>query len=165
LLTLRPASPLDLPPLEELLINHKHLFYDDYDAYSREFLISLVQSGELYVVDYYGLAIGAVWYHSQLDGLHLSLSFLILPSYLRKALKAGVIDAVIDIAFDVFEVEKIKALAMETQKGAIGLLKKYKFKQVAYLWNETKKNGKKIDVIGFELRKKFWKKYKAGVNQ
>jgi RimJ/RimL family protein N-acetyltransferase len=162
-LHLRPALPKDIPPLWRLMEDYQHRFFNDFDTLDREWIQALVQSGELITIDDAGYAVGVIWFSDQLADLHAEIHLLIQPQALRLALKQQLFAEILDKAFYLLQVRKIKAIAMETQVGAIKLLRRLKFKQNGLFRNETKVKGKAVDVFTFELHRKFWEKYRHGI--
>lgn len=161
MLTLRPALIVDIPPLTTMLEDQCDKYYDDYTVFDPLYVVHLVKSGELLSIDHAGYAVGCVWYAEKQDDLHVRLHFLVRPKWLKTCIKQRVFEDAIDYAFDVLGVQKIKARPFEFQKGAIKLLNRYKFKHLGYERNETRKNGKLVDVVPFELHAKYWKRWKG----
>ncbi len=157
----RPAVLEDLPPLAALLEDYRGFYFDDYALYDHDFLKQLIHTNELIMIDYQGYPVGVVWFSDKVADLHVSVHLLLRPEYLRKALKQDLFSALIHEAFYSLGVSKIKALALETQRMAIKLLRKYKFKHNAIFRNETRQHGKKIDVFAFELHRHYWEKQKS----
>ena len=156
-LVLRPADTIDLPPLAILLETYREQYFDDYDSCDMAFLARLIASGEMLVMDDCGYAAGAVWYNNRFEDLHVTLHLLVKPDYWRRMLRDNILPEVIDYAFETLGVQKIKAIPLKSQFGAIKLLKRFLFKQRGYLKAETRKNGVLTDKFIFELHREYWR--------
>jgi len=157
MITLRTANATDTPTLAAMMHDHAHIYLDDYHEVSNDLAGLLIASGDVIAYDWYGLAIGFAWFSDKHpDKLHASVHILIEPRHYRQVKKLDLVAKMLDRAFAVYDVGKIKAQCMHTQTSAMKLLKAHKFKQIALNRNETKKGGKKVDVFGFELHRKFW---------
>lgn len=157
-LLLRPANHLDLPPLMALAHDFKNLFLDDYSELEMEDVADVVKSGRAFVFDLHGYAVGCIWFDEVLDDLHCQVHVLVRPEYLRQVLKQDFIGLSIDWAFEQLKVGKVKARTMSTEKSAIKLLRRFKFKDAAPVFKETRHNGVKVDMIHWEMRRNWWLK-------
>lgn len=160
MITLRQAKPYDVPTLVVMMEDHAGVFLDDYHEVGLDVAQSLIASGDVIAFDRYGLAVGFAWFADKKDDLHVMLHCLIEPKHYREAKQGGLFTKLLDRAFVVYDVGKIKAMCMHTQKSAIRLLSSHKFKQNGLFRNETKRKGKKVDVMAFELHRKFWNRFR-----
>lgn len=161
MLTLRLANLLDIPPLYALACDKKHLFLDDYHEIDLEYAHGLCNSRASLIIDHYDYPAGAVWFDDQLEDLHCQMHVLVNPKYWRQVIKQDILPQAVDWAFDCLGVNKILAEPMSTQKGAIQLLRKYKFYEHKPWYKHTKQNGVLVDVIRFEARKNYWRRLRG----
>jgi RimJ/RimL family protein N-acetyltransferase len=159
MLSIRPPSPLDLPPLYALAVDHKGKFLDDYSDFDADFARYVLALPGTLIMDDYGYAAGVAWFDDQVDDLRATMHLLVRPEAWRQVIKQGLLPAVVDSAFDTLGVAKILAEPMSSQKGAIKLLRKYKFYEHKPFYKHTKQGGIIVDTILFELRRKFWRQH------
>lgn len=158
-LHLRPANPLDLPPLYALAEDHKHKFLDDYTTFSPDYArLLLADENTLVIDDGYGYAVGAFWFDDTRDDLHTTIHMLIRPEYYRALVKADLGKLSADHAFYKMGVARIYAFPMHTQTNAIKYLKRYGFYSHLPWRSHTKQGGKRVDTIFMELKKSNWEK-------
>lgn len=162
MLILRPPTPHDLPPLYNLAMDERDKFLDDYTTFDLEYAKVVVTSPHALVIDDYGYAAGIVWFDDTREDLHTSMHVLVKPEYWKQVIKLDLLPQAADWAFDNMGVGKILAEPMSTQKGAIKLLRKYKFYEHKPFYKHTKQKGVIVDVIHFELRKNYWRKLRNG---
>lgn len=158
-LFLRQATPFDLPPILALLEDYKEGFQEDGESLDYEEIAQSIQEGNIWVIDEWDYAVGAVSFSDIKPGISAVIHLIVRPEYLRRVLKLKLIEQSFNIAFKELGVGKIKALPMETQKTAIKLLNRFKFYRIGIFRNETKQRGKFVDIIAFELHKKFWERH------
>jgi len=161
MLTLRPPSPLDLPTLYALAVDHQDKFLDDYTEIDLDYAQQIIADPGTQIIDAYGYAVGAVWFSERKDDLHASVHALINPKYYRAILKEDILGKAVDWAFDTLGVGKVLAEAMSTQSTALSLLRRYKFYEHKPFYKHTKQRGVIVDVIWFEARKNFWRKQRG----
>jgi RimJ/RimL family protein N-acetyltransferase len=162
-LRLRKAELHDIPPLWVMIEDYKHLFFDDYDELDQGWIKELVLFEQLIIIEGDAYPVGVVWFSDRVADLHATIHLLIRPQYLRQAVQQKLFFDILDKAFYSLNIKKIKAFAMEHQKGAIRLLKICKFKQNGLFRNDTRFRGKLTDIFAFELHRKFWEKFKRGI--
>lgn len=158
MLTLRAPSPLDLPPLYTLAVDHQSKFLDDFSEFDAGHAHELLSLPGTLVFDDYGYAAGAAWFTERKADLRATMHLLVRPEAWRAVIKQNLIADVLENAFETLGVAKILAEPMSTQKGAIKLLRKHKFYEHKPFYKHTKHNGVIVDVILFELRRNFWRK-------
>lgn len=159
MLSLRPANALDIPPIVLLVEQYKDQILSDYDTYSREFIITLIERGELIAIDAFGYAVGVIWFYDRLDDLHCKISLLIRPEYLKQALREDTFSKVLELAFK--QVGKVEAEPMASQKGAIKLLRKHHFLKLCDRHKHTRKNGVKTDMQLWECKRSRYNKKRS----
>lgn len=157
-LVIRLAVNNDMHHIIHLIESHSDKLFDDYTFYSREYIYNLIHSKQLYAIDHKGVAVGLLWYSELFDDLHIKLHFILQPVFIRMALKSGLFKEILDTTFNKIRVKKIKASIFSTQKTAFKLLKRFLFKHVAVLKNETRLQGEKVDLYLLELQKYYWQK-------
>lgn len=157
---LRDAQDFDFPPLYALIEDYQEIALDDYDArITPQRVQEIFSTGVVFVFDLHGYAVGGIWFDEFVDDLHCTAHIMVRPRHLKSVLRNDLIGQALDRVFEA-GIKKIKAEPMETQQTGIKLLKRYRFKHTGISRNETRQNGKMIDVIRYELHGKFRKKWK-----
>lgn len=156
-LMLRPATLLDIPPLTALIARYRDRYFDDFDTWDTAFLVELIRSGALTVIDDGGYPAGLLWLNHRVADLHVTAHLLMHPRMVRRIYREGILDAMLARIFAT-GVRKIKALPMACQTGTVRLLKRLRFKLSGILREETRYRGKPTDVLIFELSRKYWQK-------
>lgn len=162
--SLRMAGPLDIPTIWCLADEHKDSYLRDDEELTRSFVMELVNNGEVVVCHDGGLPFGMFWVADITDNLHGTIHFLCDPKRLKDILRHDIIAKFIDRAFVVYNVEKLKGLAVETQTTALKLLARHRFFRVGKLINETRVKGKPTNVVLFELQRHYWQKLRGNPN-
>jgi RimJ/RimL family protein N-acetyltransferase len=158
MLILRAPIPYDLPPIYALAMDEKDKFLDDYQVFDLDYAKELIASPHARIIDDHGYAAGIVWFDETRDDLHTQMHVLVKPEYWKQVIQLDLLPQAADWCFDTMNVAKILAEPMSTQKGAIKLLRKYKFYEHKPFYKHTKQKGVIVDVIPFELRKNYWRK-------
>lgn len=161
MLTLRPPTPLDLPPLYNLAEDTAGKFLDDYHVFDLPYAQSILESPHTLVIDDSGFACGAFWFTEIRDDLHAQFHLLVRPDCWRKVLAQNVPAQGVDAAFERLGVGKLLAQALHTQKSAIRLLRRHGFFEHRPWRKHTRQGGVKVDVINFELKRSYWEKHRG----
>ena len=161
MLTLRAPSPLDLPTLYALALDHKGKFLDDYTEFDLDYAQAILASPTTLVIDEYGFAVGAVWFDDTLEGIRTTVHGLIRPEKVRALIKDDIFGKAVDWAFEEMRVKKVIAECMSTMQMAQGLLRRYKFQEHRPFFKHTKQNGVLVDVIWFEAKRHYWSKMRG----
>jgi len=165
MLTLRKPRQGDEEAIWAILDEYRDTFLSDYTQITIPWLLDVLNSGQALVIALYDYPIGTVWFADKLDDLHAVVHCIYRPKYTKKLLRNQIFEQVVDFAFDELAIGKIKALPMETQKAAIGILRRLKFKEYPKMRSETKVKDKRIDMILFELHKQYWINAKRKLNE
>jgi len=155
MLTFRKAEPSDIPPILLMVQKYWDQCASDYDVYDPDSIIGAILAGQMWVMDAYTYPVGVGWLYGQKDDLHITISLLVDPRYMKPCLKLNLISNLLDEAFRL-GVGKIKAQPMSHQTTALKLLAKHGFRHLATQYKETKKHGIKTDVHLYELRRAHW---------
>ena len=160
MLKLRQARPEDAPHIWHYVNTLKDRFFDDYtskdDVTIKQACLNLADSPDTLVIEDGEMVVGT-FYFTAIHDLHLEIHMVFEPALLKQVLKDQLVEQVIDYAFKHYKVFKIRAELMETQKATISFAKRLKFHPAGRLRAETKVNGKRVDVLLFELTKEYWK--------
>ena len=150
-----------------LMDDNRAIILEDGQDIDVMFALGICISGDMIAIDHDGECVGGAWFGDEtpeastgLQPLHRTLHLLVEPRYWRYVLKQGILEQILDHAFKKWPIGKIKAEPNSTQKHAMRLLKRVKFKQVAVLYKDTYVNGVKTDRHLFELRRKYWETYR-----
>lgn len=159
IITLRPYNHLDFAPLALLFEREKRLFLDDYDPnITLEWIRDQIDNDNTTVLDWHGYAIGGFWLDEQCGDCSAKLHALFNPEYMRQILREKVPEQYLRLVFDGFGINKLWTQCYNTQKPAIKLLKRHQFFEFRPMYKHTKQNGVKVDLITFELTRRFWSK-------
>ena len=158
MLTLRPPTEDDLPPLCVLAHDHSQKFLDDYHEITLAYAQSLLADPDSIVIDDGGYPVGLVWFDDKVPGLHSSIHFLLRPECWRAFMREKTAKAVIDKAFEAQGLHKLCAYTMDNQHTAAKLLKSLGFYEHQVWRSHTHQNGKRMDVTFWELKKSKWLK-------
>lgn len=155
-LTLRPATPLDLPPLYVLAQDNKSKFLDDYHSFGVDYASEIMACPHTRVIDDGYYPVGAYWLTEITDDLHAEMHMLVHPSAWRDVLRQGLSAEMLDYTFSALGVGRIYAHPMSTQRSAIRLLKRHHFYAHLPWRSHTKQGGKRVDTIFMELKRSKW---------
>lgn len=157
---LRKANAIDTPNILGLIDRYKHVFYDDYTVLSPELVLQQVVSGNVWVFEDKQRIKGVISFTNQFFDLHASICCVVHPSALKSALKLKLFEQVIEEAYAVLGIKKIIALVFQHQECAKKLLIKHNFRFVGVKDMHTRKGGRYMDIIEYELKQKRWKNFK-----
>jgi RimJ/RimL family protein N-acetyltransferase len=139
-------------------MDHQVKFMDDYHEVTVPYLQAIADDPATLIIDDHGYAAGVIWFDDTVDNLRTAMHILIRPEYWRPVIQQDILPQAATKTFEKLGVGKILAFPMSTQKTAIRVLRRYGFYEHKPWLKHTRQNGVKVDVIMFELRRKYWEK-------
>ena len=148
----------DLPPSFNMFVDQAGKFLDDFHEVTLPYVQEILADAHTLVVDDHGYALGVIWFDDTVGDLHTTMHVLFRPEAWRAVIRQNILPKAATHAFKTMGVGKLLAFPMRTQKTAIKVLRKYKFYEHKPWYKHTRYQGIKVDIIMFELRKKYWEK-------
>lgn len=170
-MNVRFATIEDAPAIFGVLDDHKADLLDDFCNFNLMWLGERINAGEaIAIVDNDDYPVGAVWVEPTDTPIAKTIHFAVRPGYLKPFLKEKVPHTIIDLIFDHYSVDKLKAeIALRYShktkrfKGkttALKMMRLLRFHQVGFWKKDTKIKGQYFDTYLYELHRKFWKRLK-----
>lgn len=158
-----PSNSLEsIAPVWDLLDRYQKFWADDYSYFSKSYVMDLFSDRDVVTIQLHSLPVAVFWADDRQDDLWVELKAVIDPKYLKMVLTEIDRKDLLDALFAILKTEKLRVHLSEKSRSVAKWLKKNLFKNVCYFRSHTRKNGKKIDVSVFELRKSYWERYRNG---
>lgn len=162
--TLRQANIVDLPTILSIAQDYWPIYsHDLLEPVTPDEFAYEIQQGRVVMMDDGIYPQGVVWYRDDAPevnhGLHRRLHMLIRPKALMAVLKQGLLTDVLRYGFSHYKVKKLSVDLLHTQRGTIRLVEKHNFRLVGRKDMESRKDGRYIDFVLYEMKIKRFKKF------
>lgn len=149
----------DGPDLWHLVTKYAALVLDDYSQPEVLEFKNMIEEGDYWsIIKPDGTVVGCASFANIVEGLHAEFHIIVDKPSLISIYRHKILELLITKGFDELRVKKLKAIFLAGRKCPQKMAEKLGFRFAGHFWGETKKNGKPIGVVVYELKSSKWRK-------